>query len=153
MCDLIVWNDSFSVNFGPIDEQHKGLVVMTNELLMACGEGGSTTDHAFMKAVRGAVEYARTHFYTEEKYMKEVNYPDLPAHKKEHENFIAQVLNSIKSFEAGGTEPLALACFLKNWILNHIAVSDMKYAPYLSGIGAGAEKKGAQGGADLFAFE
>jgi hemerythrin len=106
---------------------------MTNELLAGCDAGNGATDSAFMKTVRGAVEYARTHFYTEEKYMREANYPDLPAHKKEHELFIAQVLNSIKSFEAGGTEPAVLASFLKDWILNHIAVSDKKYAPYLQG--------------------
>jgi hemerythrin len=36
------WNNSFLVNFEIIDNQHKGLVDMINELILGC-EGGKVT--------------------------------------------------------------------------------------------------------------
>ncbi|MDR2662978.1 MAG: bacteriohemerythrin [Treponema sp.] len=129
--DSVFWDDAYSVGFELIDGQHKELVRMTNELFEGCKKGGTAADLAFMATIRNAVEYAQTHFYTEEKYMKKVNYPDLAAHVKEHESFVATVVEAVKTFEEGKAEPLALARFLKHWLLNHIAVSDKKYGPYL----------------------
>ena len=128
----VVWDDSFSVGFEPIDIQHKELVLMTNELLQGCKRGAMAADIAFLRIIRKAVEYAKTHFADEEKYMDQTNYPKLNEHKKEHEDFVAQVLKAVKEFESGNTAPLSMAEFLKNWLLNHIAVSDKQYAPYLA---------------------
>jgi hemerythrin len=38
----------------------------------------------------------------------------------------------MSEFEAGNTAPIELAQFLKKWLLNHIAVSDKQYAPFLA---------------------
>ena len=132
--DAVFWDDAYSVGFEKIDNQHKELVRMTNALFEGCKQGSTSADVAFMRTIRGAVEYAQTHFYTEEKYMKQVDYPDLADHKKEHDSFVNTVLGAVKDFEAGNSEPLALARFLKKWLLNHIAVSDKKYGPYLAGL-------------------
>ena len=132
--DSVYWDDAYSVNFELIDNQHKELVRMTNALFEGCKKGNTAADVAFMKTIRGAVEYAQTHFYTEEKYMKQTNYPELDIHKQEHESFVATVIHAVKEFEENNSDPLALARFLKQWLLTHIAQSDKKYAPYLVGI-------------------
>jgi hemerythrin len=129
--DSVSWDNAYSVGFELIDGQHKELVRMTNELFEGCKKGGTAADQAFMTAIRNAVEYAQTHFYTEEKYMKKTAYPDMAAHVKEHESFVATVVEAVKNFEEGKAEPITLARFLKQWLLNHIAVSDKKYGPYL----------------------
>ena len=132
--ELVQWNDSYSVQFKKIDDQHKELVRMTNELITGCKKGNTKADASFMKTIQGAVNYARTHFATEEVYMEKVTYPEYKLHKKEHEGFVEEVLRQLKSFEDGTSEPIAFARFLKNWLLNHIAVSDKKYAPFLSNV-------------------
>jgi hemerythrin len=131
---LIVWEDKYLVHCELIDEQHKGLVDMTNELLRGCKAENGKADVIFIKTVRKAAEYAQTHFSTEEKYMLQVNYPDFEAHKKEHESFVAEVVAQIKAFEENRNDPCVFAGFLKDWLLTHIAVSDQKYAPYLKGL-------------------
>jgi hemerythrin-like metal-binding protein len=132
--DSVYWDDSYSVGFGLIDNQHKELVRMTNSLFESCKRGSGAADAAFMKTVRSAVEYAQTHFYTEEKYMKQTNYPDFDAHKQEHESFVTTVIGAVKNFEKQKSDPFDLARFLKQWLLNHIAKVDKKYAPYLAGV-------------------
>jgi len=130
--DSVTWDNSFSVGFDPIDEQHKELVKMTNELFEACKQGVIAADMAFLQIIQKALAYAETHFADEEEYLSEVNYPYLDEQKDQHEDFVAEVQKSIEEFEAGNTEPIYLARFLKTWLLNHIAVYDKKYAPYLA---------------------
>jgi hemerythrin len=124
-----VWDEAFSVGVPVIDQQHQELVRMTNELFLGCEQAGTTIVY-FMKAIQGAVNYAKIHFATEEKYMIQVNFPDYGVHKKEHEDFVAEVLRQVRSFEQGKTAPLTFALFLKDWLLNHIAVSDKKFSPF-----------------------
>jgi hemerythrin len=130
--DSVVWDDSFSVGFEAIDHQHKGLVNMTNTLFEACRQGAAMADVTYLTTIRKAVEYARIHFADEEKYMGKANYPRLNEHKKEHEAFVAKIVETLNEFESGKTAPINMARFLKKWLLNHIAVSDKQYAPYLA---------------------
>lgn len=130
--DLIVWNDSYSVGNETIDNQHKGLVAMANELLLHCRQKGPEADVAFARTVKKAMDYARSHFSTEENIMTRSSYPDIQTHKKEHEKFVIDILKAIREFEDGKIEPINLVEFLKNWLLNHIAETDKKCAPYFS---------------------
>ncbi|MDR1931336.1 MAG: bacteriohemerythrin [Spirochaetales bacterium] len=128
----VAWSDAFSVGSKLIDDQHKGLVQMTNDLFTGCERRDETV--SFMKAIQSAVSYAKVHFATEERFMQKTNYPDYALHKKEHEDFVQMVLKQVKNFEDGNCAPIDFALFLKNWLLNHIAVSDKKYSPYLTNI-------------------
>jgi len=130
--DSVVWDDIFALGFAPIDDQHKKLVLMINELFSACKEGIIEADMAFMETAKKTVEYTETHFADEEDYMREVNYPRFDAHKQQHEDFVAKLRETIEDFETGNTEPIELARFLKKWLLNHIAVTDKQYMPYLA---------------------
>jgi hemerythrin len=131
--NFLVWSDDYSVGSELIDSQHKELVGMTNELFRSCEESAGRMA-SFMKTIHQAVNYAKTHFATEEIFMRKVNYPDYVAHKKEHEDFVNEVLRQVKNFEMGACSPLEFAFFLKNWLLNHIAISDKKYSPFLKGL-------------------
>ncbi|GBU28721.1 hypothetical protein R84B8_02281 [Treponema sp. R8-4-B8] len=129
--NFVSWDDSYSVGFEHIDNQHKELVKMVNELYMACKMGALKEDIVYLRTVSKALEYARVHFSDEEEYMGMVSYPELAEHKKQHEAFVVEIKKSVKLFEDGEAAPIELANFLKNWLLNHIAISDKKYAPYL----------------------
>jgi hemerythrin-like metal-binding protein len=85
----------------------------------------------FMLSFSKASEYAITHFRDEEDYMKKASYPDLDAHKKEHENFLTEVKSSFTKFKESDSPPIDLVVFLKKWLLNHIAIKDKLYSPYL----------------------
>ena len=130
--ELVIWNDDFSVGFEPIDKQHKELAMMTNELFEQCKQGASAADKTFFQTIKKAGDYARIHFSDEEKYMQQAKFPNIREHIKQHSDFLDTVIKSLSDFEAGKTAPIELARFLKKWLLNHIAVSDKEYAPYLA---------------------
>jgi len=133
--DLVVWNDTYSVGYAPIDDQHKALVVMINELLQSSKAGASAANSSLMQVFEKTVEYAKTHFTGEEKMLTEVLYPELDTQKKQHHQFLFEVVNIVADVESGKTAPIEMAVFLKTWLMNHIVVSDKKYIPYLGKIG------------------
>ena len=128
--DSVVWDDSFSVGLKLIDDQHKELVLMAEELFKGCKRGAAAADVAFMRTIRKAVEYAKTHFVAEENYMSQANYPELAVHKEEHSKFINEIINAVREFEKGNSAPIDMARFLKKWLLEHTAESDKLCAPY-----------------------
>ena len=132
MDEVIVWDKAYSLGIDPIDDQHKVLVAMINDLLEGCSKGAAAADIAFMITVEKTVDYARTHFKEEETILLKAKYPDLASHKKEHFNFMFEVVNIVKEVKEGKTAPVELAMLLKNWLLNHIAVTDKQYVPYLN---------------------
>jgi hemerythrin len=130
--DFVAWDEAYSVGFEPLDNQHKKLVTMVNALFAGCKMGNVAADLVYKWTINDALEYAGTHFSDEEKYMSQVDYPKLDEHKKQHEEFVVEINKSVELLEKGKKEPVELVKFLKNWLLNHIAVSDKQYAPYLA---------------------
>ncbi|MDR2397941.1 MAG: bacteriohemerythrin [Spirochaetaceae bacterium] len=129
---LVEWDDRYLVDIPVIDEQHKELIRMTNTLYQGCLQGDVKAKVYFMETVHGTVDYVKYHFSAEEKILESVQYPGIGEHKKEHEGFIRQIFEQVKSFEGGRKfVPNDFVRYLKDWILAHIALTDKKYAEYI----------------------
>jgi len=129
---FIPWEERFALGIPLVDNQHKELLNLANELHETCRQGKGFAPEGFRKAAAAAVEYVKTHFSTEEKIMERVGYPGLAEHKSEHHQFIHQVLAGVKEFEDGKAfVPNKFVLFLKEWILSHIALMDQKMALYV----------------------
>lgn len=128
--DFIEWSDALSVGVEEVDQQHKGLAQMVNELNRAIhgGWGKEARDEIIVKLVK----YTRVHFATEESLMSISSYPHLKEHKKQHENLIDIVKTYIKKYnenpEASNYEFLF---FLKKWLTEHIMKDDKLMGEYL----------------------
>jgi len=76
------WNGKFSVQVAVLDEQHKKIFAMINDL------DALRERKAEARVVGGVLvkllDYAHHHFSTEENSMAEAGYPDLEAHRLEH---------------------------------------------------------------------
>jgi len=128
---LISWNDSMSVNVDEIDNQHKKLLDIINELHEAILK--RKPRKILLKILGEMTDYSVYHFKTEEKYFDKFNYPDKKSHVKEHEDFI----NHIIEFTNGYKEQRILLSmdminFLKDWLYNHIMEEDHKYSEFLN---------------------
>jgi len=128
---LFQWNNSFSVKNVEIDNQHKKLVTLINQLHEAMGQGKS-------REVLGAifndlVTYTKSHFKFEENCMLDKKYLDYTAHRLEHQKLTNQVLKLKQEFDSGKVViSIDLLNFLKDWLKNHILESDKKYVPFIS---------------------
>jgi hemerythrin len=129
---LVEWDDRYLVGIKVIDDQHKELIELTNTLYKGCLRGDEAAKAYFKEAIHSAVDYVKFHFAAEEKILEQVQYPELPEHKKHHESFVKKVIEDVKSFEGGKTfVPNEFVRYLKDWILTHIALMDKEYAVYI----------------------
>ncbi|MBN1971319.1 MAG: bacteriohemerythrin [Candidatus Delongbacteria bacterium] len=124
--DYIVWDDSFSVKVDEMDNHHKKLVLLLNDLHKYTSRN---SDNRFIiEVLDELVEYTRFHFTEEEKYMQSVNFDNLEQHKKIHESFVTKISDFKQAFDKGSvTVDATIKQFLKNWLLNHIMIEDKKY--------------------------
>jgi len=137
----IPWKDRYNINYKDIDDQHRGLVGILNELADLQGQDMDADRVAdiFHRLCR----YALTHFATEERYMAAAGYPDLARHQAEHAAFISDLLELNQSFEPGDPRLVeATFSFVKDWYLGHIIRSDLDYVACLKGYHGRASAQG-----------
>jgi hemerythrin len=127
---MFEWKDAYSVNVTTVDSQHKNLFRMAADLHRAMLAG--TAKAKLFQLLEDLVQYTLVHFAYEERLMEEADYPELAAHKAEHEDLTLRVRGFQKDFEEGRIATgITLLQFLKEWLQKHIMESDLKYAPYL----------------------
>jgi hemerythrin len=128
------WEDRFAVNVKEIDQQHKTLVNLLNTLYEAMVANKGRAVHN--EIIYNMVEYARVHFETEERYMRRADYPEYPSHKAEHEKFTAKALDlKERADNEAFILTLEIMNFLKEWLQNHILVSDSRYSGHFQAYG------------------
>ena len=127
----IVWDDSYSVGVKEIDNQHKKLVDLINQLHEAMKAGQGSKEAPVI--LKGLVDYTNFHFKYEEKLMKDNAYPGLLNQEKQHKNFV----DKINGFQTDmATSKLTIGVkineFLKDWLINHISDEDKKYSKFFN---------------------
>ncbi len=129
--DFIAWREDFEVGFPLIDGDHKKLLSLCNNVLAAqqC-ETGTVLER---QALDELADYTEYHFRREEDLMVRYGYRDYAAHKAQHDQMRAQVHAYLRRYEEKGREILPLvANHLKLWLLQHIAGTDRRLAPFLA---------------------
>ena len=129
--ELISWSNKFECGIKLIDDQHKGLVNLVNEMFNHVTGNDVQEKDYFNRVINEMVKYVKTHFATEEKLMLATKFSGYGEHKKEHDTFILTVVNNINDYKAGKRLTLSsFTRFLKDWTLSHIAVMDKQYFDY-----------------------
>ena len=129
----IEWDDSFSVNNAEIDSQHKKWIEIHNKLHESITSGDVTIlDIAGAKALKAMYDFAWNHFEFEEEYMRKINYPDIMEHHRLHKDFANLLYPHFRDAQEGKLVLTStIAKLIKNWLLDHIATEDKKYALFL----------------------
>ncbi|MCD4812164.1 bacteriohemerythrin [bacterium] len=129
---IIEWDPKMSVGVREIDDQHKQIIKLINNLDSAFQSGKGRQE---VKKVMGFLDkYIIDHFAYEEIFMEKYNYPEYAEVKQEHDGFIREFTESKNEY--GNTKDThnfinKLREILVPWLTNHIAQTDMKMAQYL----------------------
>lgn len=131
---LIVWDDSMSIGVQEIDEQHKRLFVLANEVAATLEHGFDK--QAIQKDLGVLCNYAVEHFATEEALMDMDAYADYDIHLSEHMQCTSKALDFLEAFSAGKDVDMAeFLQFVTFWIRDHILNVDQGLGTYLRGRG------------------
>ncbi|MCF6313629.1 MAG: hemerythrin family protein [Verrucomicrobiales bacterium] len=125
---ILGWTDSLKTGNRAIDNQHKYLIDLINELA-SCLEAGKAAQE-LKKIVNLLYHFTEWHFCLEEKCMESKNCPLAAENKDAHGQFIKAVTtyqekiraSSQEEFQVIGTE---MHKVLISWFVNHIQKIDI----------------------------
>jgi len=127
---LVEWNKTLSIGIKSVDDQHKVLVKLLNNLNDALDQGRA--DIALKQIFDELAIYTEKHFSYEEALFKKYGYPNQKAHIQEHQELIIQVQNLKEKMLAGEFMiNIEVMNFLKDWLTEHILKTDKAFAPFL----------------------
>lgn len=133
MADAIPWKKEYSVNIQAIDEQHKLLIQMINDLHRTIVK--KSNPGTVCEVLERLMYYTRTHFEEEESLMRNADFPGYEAHKARHAQFIGEVevLQRRAKISQGSEQLVGMEMLfkLKDWLVDHIVVMDMDYSHHV----------------------
>ncbi|MCL1882166.1 MAG: bacteriohemerythrin [Defluviitaleaceae bacterium] len=136
---MALWNSSFETGNELVDNDHKEIFSLVEHVL--------TSSHLEKKdkvgiAINFLSDYVVYHFENEERLMKESDYPETEAHKKEHADFLAVAIELKDKFENNAyylganndNNSLHLSMEINKtvvtWLTKHVMGSDKKLADH-----------------------
>lgn len=134
MSTAFAWNESYTVKVMAMDNQHKKLFELVDELSQAMRSGHGKD--VLGDVLRRLIEYTAYHFAAEEGLMEKQKYAALATHRGEHNYLTEKVQAFKKEFDAGNASITAeLMTFLQKWLTNHIQVVDRRYGDFMNAHG------------------
>jgi hemerythrin-like metal-binding protein len=124
------WNDAYSVGFKLIDEQHKILISLINDLYDAQSRG--MLQSTIADTLDKLADYTVYHFSSEKGLFAEYEYPNAAEHLLEHDYFVDKV-KALQLELSKGSIVLSLKTmdFLKDWTITHILGSDQEFGEFV----------------------
>ncbi|MBN2194358.1 MAG: hemerythrin family protein [Polyangiaceae bacterium] len=120
------WSSSLELGIPEIDEQHQSLVSILNAAHDALDREDASELSALVQRLQA---YVVDHFAAEERILEACGYSGLASHVAQHRALASQLGNLIQDLREGDPDVgVALTELLRNWLVNHITVSDRAYA-------------------------
>ncbi|MFA6136859.1 MAG: bacteriohemerythrin [Sulfurimonas sp.] len=122
---MIEWNDGLSVGVEVLDNDHKKLLDIINQLSEAIDANAS--ENVLENIFKELEEYALIHFAQEESYIKQCSQNALSGHKEQHDDFISKIPQLKAKFLSTNDYIAAqdTTIYLIDWLLNHIITEDI----------------------------
>jgi len=123
---MVKWDNAYSVDIQEIDEQHKCLIDIMNELYVAMAD--KCDRDLIADVLEKLLDYTKIHFTLEETLMRIFQYDGYQAHKESHDRIVVKILEYQSQFKAGNDKVgMELLMFLKDWLFDHINKVDKEY--------------------------
>jgi hemerythrin-like metal-binding protein len=121
----VEWEESLSVGIDAIDEQHRYLVDLINDLYEVVSQKKGAREVA--RLIKATDAYAKVHFRAEEQMMDHFAYQGIAQQKTQHRAFEEKIREFYEELHAN---PLVaqfdVLAYLRDWLLHHIRVEDAK---------------------------
>jgi hemerythrin-like metal-binding protein len=129
------WNDTLGVGVKALDEDHKRMAALIDEL----HEGilSAQSNEILEDILSRLIDCTRSHFAREEKLLAEADYPNVSVHKAQHDALAEWAIQTEIDFYRGTlTAPLLdVVNQMKDWFLAHMNGPDHLYGAHLNAMG------------------
>lgn len=131
-CMSLKWQKDYEIGIEEIDKDHKSIIESYEKLYsyMKTGLGHSYYD----ELVKLIEHYVNDHFALEEDLQKNTGFAARVKHKELHDEFkykVRAIISTHKRSDTSNLDLIRLNLFLKDWILHHILVEDVKFGEFI----------------------
>ena len=127
----IAWDDRYRIGLPIIDNQHKYLLQLINQLYDDITSGAPAT--SLEEVFNNLDDYAVYHFTIEERWMQGQLYPELASHQQEHATFKEHVDELRRlHLRRDSYASLKTLTFLYHWLTSHIQGSDFQFGQFIA---------------------
>ncbi|MEI7608606.1 MAG: bacteriohemerythrin [Rhodospirillaceae bacterium] len=131
----IEWSDKVSVGVKGFDDDHRQIFDAINKLYDAYDAG---CDHEIIGyIIIDLLNFADEHFETEERVLRQLNYPYIRGQELAHQSFVKQIIDIKNNYVtySDRSASLKIASLLRDWLIEHIIGMDKKYQDFLNSRG------------------
>jgi hemerythrin len=127
--NTVIWKSEYNINNFMIDKEHQKLFTIAREAMSISKlKDDDKVKNKLKDIITKLFDYVRTHFSNEQKYMKEISYPELNNHILLHKNMLNMLTTLIS--ELGKLElpeiEKSLLNFIDEYFIRHIVLEDKK---------------------------
>jgi hemerythrin len=136
MKPFLSWRNDWLLGLHEIDEQHIALAAQLNRIHDVMVREGTRQkcDSKACHHLHHLVDMTRKHFRNEERVMRDLAFPGLAEHHREHVMLLAELQDLIRDIEDGEREfSLTTLKSLKLWQIDHVISSDREFMEYFRG--------------------
>lgn len=128
---FLTWSDEYCVGVASIDEQHRELAELVNEIHYKLF--GRVSDDDLQLSFRRLAGATAAHFRHEEDLIAQTDYPRGSEHARKHASLVWMLERFQLELDRHGTPPYLADRleFLRNWLLDHIKEEDVPLAEHL----------------------
>lgn len=131
---LVTWKDTLSVGVDMIDNQHRTLIELLNQLDERVRAGGAPM--VLSGALDRLIWHTAMHFADEEALMKSNGYPEAAGHVAEHYGLVKAAINLQKRLAISpGDLSEGDMIFMRDWLQQHLQGSDRRLGEFLQARG------------------
>ena len=123
----ISWKDSLKCGFTSIDQQHKQLISLINELFERMAGNCPLEDvHYYLSNIHELIGF---HFKGEETVMRECYYPGYSLHKADHDRLLHEIGDIRRTLTEpnDGVQKAALVRTIDDWFSVHFKTFDQAF--------------------------
>lgn len=143
------WTRQIATDIDVVDTHHKQLFQLIGAFATCCHHVGPS-ERLLRLALRGLIDYSRTHFDDEEQMMKDagVDPRHIAKHQMEHRSFIYDINQLEAQMDVVTCESVAhvsekLVRFMSAWLVRHIIGTDQTMAAQIAAINRGVSAQDA----------
>jgi diguanylate cyclase (GGDEF)-like protein/hemerythrin-like metal-binding protein len=133
---LLPWKSSYESGHPLIDQQHKELFRLGNQLITA-SLSQDTQREEFLSLATELIDHVAQHFKDEEAILADIGYAELEQHHRAHSGLLARAKKLRDQAETGTTTTRDVIHFLANNVVKqHMVKADMAFFPQLTRLSA-----------------
>ena len=125
----IIWKSEYNIHNFKIDKEHQKLFTIAREAMNISKLKDDDKVKIKLKDVISKLfDYVGTHFANEQKYMAQIDYPELSSHKVLHKNMLnmlTTLISELNNLELQDIEK-SLIDFIEEYFIRHIVLEDKK---------------------------